>query len=111
MLCSAASLKKLEKSQDVKGSWRKFVLEVSKYLDLDQLQSLELFQSFLCGVYRGSLSELNQRLATDKDHQSLLSQVNDYYLSERLHLLKCIKCLLGYWQDSNHPYRVIRGVV
>ena len=74
--------------------------------ELDELQSLELFESFLGGSYRGSLSELNQRLSSEREQATILQQIRDYYYSERLHLLRCLKQLLGFWQDPGHDYRV-----
>ena len=38
--------------------------------------------------------------------QSLILKVRDYYHSERLYLLRCIKHLLSYWKDEHHPYEV-----
>ena len=73
---------------------------------LDQLLSFELFQCFLRDAYRGSLSELNSKLGSTLERQNLLHHVQEYYHSERLYSLRCLKHLLGYWQDPNHPYRV-----
>ena len=74
--------------------------------ELDELQSLELFESFLSGSYRGSLSDLNQKLSSEREQVAILHQIRDYYYSERLHLLHCLKQLLGFWQDPGHDYRV-----
>lgn len=74
--------------------------------DLDEEQSLELFESFLSSSYRGSLSELNKKLVSERERLTILQQIRDYYHSERLHLLRCLKQLLGYWQDPEHDYRV-----
>ena len=77
---------------------------------LDQLLSIELFQFFLRDAYRGSLSELNSKLVNDLECQKLLHQVQEYYRSERLYGLRCLKHLLGYWQDPNHPYQVLCSI-
>ena len=74
--------------------------------DLDQLQSLELFQCFLLDAYRGSPHELTTKLKSEQERASLLHQLREYYHSERLYVLRCLKHLIGYWQDANHPYRV-----
>lgn len=76
---------------------------------LDQILSLELFQAFLTS-YHSLFAELGKKLAKEKERHKLLCQVQKYYMSERRHLLRCIKHLFGYWQDSSHPYRV-RGNV
>jgi len=65
-----------------------------------------LFQCFLRDAYRSSLSELNSKLGSTLERQKLLRQVQEYYHSERLYSLRCLKHLLGYWQDPSHPYRV-----
>jgi hypothetical protein len=78
--------------------------------ELDELQSLELFESFLSGSYRGSLSDLNQKLSSEREQVAILHQIRDYYYSERLHLLRCLKQLLGFWQDPGHDYRVREGL-
>jgi hypothetical protein len=69
--------------------------------------SFELFMAFLSDNYFVS-AELSKRLAKEnvKERQKLLSQLWKYYMSERRHLLRCVKHLFGYWQDSSHPYRV-----
>ncbi len=73
---------------------------------VDELQTLELFQRFLVEGYRGSLGELQTQLGSKRGRETLLRTVREYYHAERLHVLRCLKHLLGYWQDSGHPYRV-----
>lgn len=65
--------------------------------------SLELFTSFLVD---SEFTELGKELSKEKERAKLLSQLHKYYLLERRHLLRCVKQLFGYWQDSKHPYRV-----
>lgn len=90
----------------MKESHRQFVLLLSEQLNLDQQQSLELFETFVGGVYTGSPSRLNSHLAVHKQQHELLEEVRGHYYSERLTLLHCVKHLLGYWQDVSHPYQV-----
>lgn len=69
--------------------------------------SSELFQAFVQdSSCQSGLAELSKMLGKDKEQQKLLSQLRRYYTSERRHLLRCIKHLFGFWQDSSHPYRV-----
>ena len=42
----------------------------------------------------------------ERHAQALILKVRDYYYSERLYLLRCLKYMLSYWQEENHPYRV-----
>lgn len=65
---------------------------------------MELFQVFFSDNFH--IAELSKKLAREKEQQKLLSQVQQYYTSERRHLLRCVKHLFGYWQDSSHPFRV-----
>ena len=76
--------------------------------DLDQMLSFELFMGFLSDSYHFVSAELSKKLAKEnvKEQQKLLSQLWQYYMSERRHLLRCVKHFFGYWQDSSHPYRV-----
>ena len=36
----------------------------------------------------------------------MVREITTYYHTERLHLLRCLKHMLGFWQDPNHPFRV-----
>ena len=56
--------------------------------DLDELQSLDLFQNFLLEGYRGSFSELNGKLTSESEKLNLLRQVEHYYQRERLYMLR-----------------------
>ena len=76
---------------------------------LDQLQSLALFLGFLLEGYRGSLKELGVWLSSETGRSQLLTRVREYYYCERLCGLRCLKHLLGYWQDPSHPHRVNVG--
>ena len=67
---------------------------------------LELFQAFLSDGCHCSLAELGKQLGREKQQQKLLTQLQRFYTSERRHLLRCVKHLFGYWQDSSHPFRV-----
>ncbi|XP_064385444.1 nucleoporin NUP188-like isoform X2 [Halichondria panicea] len=102
---SAGELKK-----QVKGHHLEFVLCVSEVLGLDQCQSNEIYELFLSGVYRGSLTELGQEMGDDKRRGVLLNSVRSFYHSERTHLLRCVHHLLSYWQDSSHPYQDVYRV-
>lgn len=68
--------------------------------------SLQLFSMFFSDSFHLVSADLGKKLAKEKEQQKLLSQIWKYYLSERRHLLRCVKHLFEYWQDSSHPYRV-----
>ncbi|KAL5487078.1 hypothetical protein EMCRGX_G019637 [Ephydatia muelleri] len=104
---SPAAEKKLKTSKDIRQKRLEFVFAISKHLDLDQEQSLQLLQMFLIDAYRGSWKEIGSKIGNEFERHSLLQQIQSYYFSERLYALRCLKHLLGYWQDPNHPYREV----
>ncbi|XP_019851271.1 PREDICTED: nucleoporin NUP188 homolog [Amphimedon queenslandica] len=104
---SSASESKLLSSKDVSGKSAKFIQEISKKLNLDQWQSFLIFKSFLLEGYCGSLQDIHNLLPNSADHSTLLVNIEDYYYRERLYILRCVKQILGYWQDGSHPFRVV----
>lgn len=102
---STASLKS-PRSGQVKEKHEQFVSLMSSQFNLHMEQSRDLFKSFINSVYRGPLSQLHSHLTTHKQQYDLLEEVRVHYYSERLTLLHCLKHLLGYWQDVEHPYQV-----
>lgn len=105
--CKAAEERLRRKN--IKKAKLQLVLEISKHLHLEQELSFELFVGFLADNYQLASAELGRRLTKEKEQQKLLSQLWKYYMSERRHLLRCIKHLFGYWQDSSHTYRETYG--
>lgn len=80
----------------------------SSFQHLNQMLSVELFQASLGDTHQSSFAELSKKLTKEKERHKLVAQILKYYISERRHLLRCVKHLFGYWQDSSHPYRVRR---
>ena len=72
---------------------------------------MELFQAFLTDSCYTSFAEVSKKLSQEVEQQKLLRQLLKYYMSERRHLLRCVKHLFGCWQDPIHPYRVRGGLV
>ncbi|XP_067051394.1 nucleoporin NUP188-like isoform X1 [Acropora muricata] len=95
----------LQKFVSGKPKREKFVAKISKFLDLDELQSLQLFGSYLENEFRGSKQQLLGMLKGEAQTEALLLKIMEYYFEERLHILLCVKFLLSYWQDPRHPYR------
>lgn len=100
------SAETLQKSQNVKPKRKEFVTKLSKFLNLDEWQSLQLFGSYLENDFRGSKQQLLNMLKHEAQTEGLLLKIMEYYFEERLHILQCVKFLLSYWQDPRHPYRV-----
>ncbi|KAI4816738.1 hypothetical protein KUCAC02_009051 [Chaenocephalus aceratus] len=55
--------------------------------------------------YRGTRDSLKVVFKDERQSQSLLLKVADYYYEERMCLLRCVLLLLTYFQDERHPYR------
>lgn len=45
-------------------------------------------------------------LSSDRRRHALTLRVRDYYTSERLYLLRCLKHLLSFYSEKHHPYSV-----
>lgn len=99
-----ASLEKL-KSQNVQGTQLEFIQKLSKVLKIDELQCYELFCSYLLYEYRGTQNNLKVVFSSERHLQSMLLEIWNFYYTERLYILLCLKHILCYWQDSSHPYR------
>ncbi|XP_022809524.1 nucleoporin NUP188 homolog isoform X2 [Stylophora pistillata] len=102
---SPQSAEALRKSQNVKPKRKEFVLKLSKFLNLDEWRSLQLFGSYLENDFRGSKQLLLEMLKNEAQTEGLMLKIMEYYFEERLHILQCTKFLLSYWQDPRHPYR------
>lgn len=102
---NAKSAETLQKSTNIKPKRKEFVSKISKYLNLDEWQSLELFGIYLENEFRGSKQQLLLMLKSESQTDFLLLKIMEYYFEERLHILQCLKFLLSYWQDPRHPYR------
>ncbi|XP_014681230.1 PREDICTED: nucleoporin NUP188 homolog [Priapulus caudatus] len=81
-----------------------FILKLSEILNLDALQSRDLFSTYLLYEYQGLQSELKNVIAEERHSRTLLIEVWKYYHNERLYILRCLKHLLSYWKDETHPY-------
>ncbi|XP_074655526.1 nucleoporin NUP188-like [Tubulanus polymorphus] len=88
-----------------KGPTYEFVLKFSKFLDLDEVLAYDLFSNYLEHDYRGTDEELENALKDDRYGYALLLKLRDYYFTERLYLLLCIKHILSHWQDEDHYYK------
>ncbi|XP_078374534.1 nucleoporin NUP188-like isoform X2 [Oculina patagonica] len=99
------SAETLQKSPNIKPKRKEFVAKLSKFVNLDEWQSLQLFSSYLENDFRGSKQQLLNMLKHEAQTEGLLLKIMEYYFEERLHILQCVKFLLSYWQDPRHPFR------
>ncbi|XP_068608729.1 nucleoporin NUP188 [Brachionichthys hirsutus] len=102
---SSSSAAKLKENKDVAQTLKDFGLRISKLLGLDEQQSVQLLQCYLQEDYRGTRDSLKVVLKDERQSQTLLLKIADYYYDERMCLLRCVLLLLTYFQDERHPYR------
>ena len=65
-----------------------------------------MFENFLISAHHGPLTDVRGKVESERGRREVVRDVTKFYYSERLHLQRCLKHLLGFWQDPNHPYRV-----
>ncbi|XP_065842471.1 nucleoporin NUP188-like isoform X2 [Oscarella lobularis] len=102
---SESSEKNLKSTKSIRPPTLKFVSKLSRFLGLDQMQTLDLVRNFLMDEYRGSSSQLQTIFKNERDSHALMMSVLRYYFDERLTVYRCLKHLFEYWQDSRHPCR------
>ncbi|ETE64013.1 Nucleoporin-like protein, partial [Ophiophagus hannah] len=101
---NSAEIVKADKN--VPASLKELGLRVSKFLGLDEEQSVQLLQCYLQEDYRGTRDSLKTVLQDDRQSQTLLLKIADYYYEERFCILRCVLHILTYFQDERHPYMV-----
>uniref|UniRef100_A0A8C3T5X3 Nucleoporin NUP188 n=1 Tax=Chelydra serpentina TaxID=8475 RepID=A0A8C3T5X3_CHESE len=94
---SASSAEKVKADKDVAAPLKELGLRISKFLGLDEEQSVQLLQCYLQEDYRGTRDSL-------KVCSVCLHHLADYYYEERMCILRCVLNLLTYFQDERHPY-------
>uniref|UniRef100_A0A8C2CJK1 Nucleoporin NUP188 n=1 Tax=Cyprinus carpio TaxID=7962 RepID=A0A8C2CJK1_CYPCA len=106
VMCSTSAADKLKADKDTPQALKDFGLRISKLLGLDEQQSVQILQCYLQEEYRGTRNTLKAVLQDERQSQTLLLKIADYYYEERLCVLRCVLHLLTYFQDERHPYRV-----
>eukprot|EP00941_MAST-03F_sp_MAST-3F-sp1_P004232 g4232.t1 len=110
---SPVSREKLKQTQLPDGTlcsehpWYSFVLDISAMLNLDELQTFELWQSFIARVLLGggrSAGPLGHSLAAEDYSPHLLTRVRSFYYAERLALLQSLQEIFRASLDSSHPF-------
>ncbi|KAM9306180.1 nucleoporin NUP188 isoform 2-T2 [Pholidichthys leucotaenia] len=101
---SSSSAARVKENKDVAQPLKDFGLRISKLLNLDEFQSVQLLQCYLQEDYRGTRDSLKVVLKDERQSQALLLKIADYYYEERMCLLRCVILLLTYFQDQRHPY-------
>ncbi|GAB1286186.1 Nucleoporin NUP188 [Apodemus speciosus] len=102
---SPSSAERVKANKDVASPLKELGLRVSKFLGLDEEQSVQLLQCYLQEDYRGTRDSLKTVLQDERQSQALTLKIADYYYEERTCILRCVLHLLTYFQDERHPYR------
>ncbi|XP_053381028.1 nucleoporin NUP188-like isoform X2 [Mercenaria mercenaria] len=96
----------LLKDKNLKTQQKEFVLKLTTFLNLEEDQSYEVYFSYLSQDFRGSEKNLQLCLSTERHSHAFMVKIRDFYYSERLYLLQCIRHILTFWSEAeNHPYR------
>uniref|UniRef100_A0A2K5KEB6 Nucleoporin NUP188 n=1 Tax=Colobus angolensis palliatus TaxID=336983 RepID=A0A2K5KEB6_COLAP len=103
---SPSSAEKVKADKDVASPLKELGLRISKFLGLDEEQSVQLLQCYLQEDYRGTRDSVKTVLQDERQSQALILKIADYYYEERTCILRCVLHLLTYFQDERHPYRV-----
>ncbi|XP_023586562.1 nucleoporin NUP188 homolog isoform X2 [Trichechus manatus latirostris] len=101
-----SSAEKVKANKDVASPLKELGLRISKFLGLDEEQSVQLLQCYLQEDYRGTRDSLKTILQDERQSQALILKIADYYYEERTCILRCVLHLLTYFQYERHPYRV-----
>ncbi|XP_059115957.1 nucleoporin NUP188 isoform X1 [Peromyscus eremicus] len=102
---SSSSAERVKANKDVASPLKELGLRISKFLGLDEEQSVQLLQCYLQEDYRGTRDSLKTVLQDERQSQALTLKIADYYYEERTCILRCVLHLLTYFQDERHPYR------
>ncbi|XP_035246168.1 nucleoporin NUP188 homolog [Anguilla anguilla] len=102
---STLSADKLKADKNVTQPMKDFGLRISKLLGLDEQQSVQILECYLQEDYRGTRNTMKSVLQDERQSQTLLLKIADYYYEERICLLRCVLLLLTFFQDERHPFR------
>lgn len=96
---------KWSQTAEATQSEKDFVKKLSQLLDLSASHSWEMFQLFLLHEYRGAEVALTEVLANQRDEETFMAQLWNFYLGDRLHLLRCLRHIVANTSNPQHPYQ------
>ncbi|XP_056394145.1 nucleoporin NUP188 isoform X2 [Hyla sarda] len=102
---STGSAEKLKAKKNLAPALKELGQRVSKFLGLDEEQSVQLLQCYLQDDYRGTQDSIKLVPQDERQSQALMLKIADYYYEERICMLRCVLLLLTYFQDEKHPYK------
>ncbi|XP_072841248.2 nucleoporin NUP188 [Pogona vitticeps] len=101
---SATSAEHVKADKSLAASLKELALRVSKFLGLNEQQSVRLLQCYLQEDFRGTRNSYESVLQDERQSQALILKFADYYYEERIYILRCVLHLLTFFQDERHPY-------
>ncbi|XP_077334682.1 nucleoporin NUP188 isoform X2 [Lithobates pipiens] len=93
------------KASNVAPALKELGLRLSKFLGLDEEQSVQLLQCYLQDDYRGTQDSIKLVPQDERQSQALMLKMAEYYYEDRMCMLRCVLHLLTYFQDEKHPYK------
>ncbi|XP_063288705.1 nucleoporin NUP188 isoform X2 [Pelobates fuscus] len=102
---STSSADKVKANKTLAPAISELGLRISKFLGLDEEQSVQLLQCYLQDDYRGTQDSIKLVPQDERQSQALMLKMADYYYEERICMLRCVRHLLTYFQDDKYPYR------
>ncbi|KAG1653315.1 Nucleoporin NUP188 [Nymphon striatum] len=85
----------------------KFLKGLSTFMNLELNQSFDILCTYLLYEYKGSQSGIQSIIKNERQTHGLMGEIWNYYYSERLYNLLCLKQVLSHWQDSKHVYQCL----
>ncbi|XP_045596083.2 nucleoporin NUP188 isoform X2 [Procambarus clarkii] len=96
---------KWSQTAEATQSEKDFVKRLSQLLNLSAAHSWEIFQLFLLYEFRGAEASLAEVLANQRDEENFMAQLWNFYLGDRLHLLRCLRHIVANTANPQHPYQ------
>lgn len=81
-----------------------FTQKLFPFLDLDVNQAYDILCYYLVNEYRGSASSLQNFVSSESLMIKLLNDIWFYYSLERMVMLKLTKCIVEFYDSTDHPY-------
>ncbi|XP_013391601.1 nucleoporin NUP188 homolog [Lingula anatina] len=96
-----------ELKHQIRAEQKEAVKKLSQFLGLDEIITYDIYRLYLQHDYRGSQKDLQTMLGEDRHMRALVLRTRDFYFSERLYLLRCIKHILSKWQHEGYRYQEV----
>ncbi|XP_012260156.2 nucleoporin Nup188 [Athalia rosae] len=102
---SEASLKKVQ-STNPPSRMYDVICKLSPMLNLDATIAWDLVCNFMLYEYRNCAETFASQLADATTTKALIEDIWNFYYSERLTLIKCLKLVVEYRDNKRHPHRM-----